>query len=165
MLEISNVTTAELPEIQRIAYQTWPMTFGDILSPKQIDYMLDWMYSIPSLTAQIEEKGHVFLLIKENEEWLGYVSYELNYNNEPNTKIHKIYLLPASQGKGAGAALIRKVAEIATDNHNSALLLNVNRYNKAVGFYEKMGFNIVGSEDIDIGDGFLMQDYIMAKPL
>lgn len=165
MLEISNVTTAELPEIQRIAYQTWPMTFGDILSPQQIDYMLDWMYSIPSLTAQIEEKGHVFLLIKENEACLGYVSYELNYKNEPNTKIHKIYLLPASQGKGAGAALIRKVAEIATDNHNSALLLNVNRYNKAVGFYEKMGFSIVGSEDIDIGDGFLMQDYIMAKPL
>ncbi len=165
MLKINVASETDLSEIKRIAYETWPLTFGEILSPQQIEYMLEWMYSLPSLTEQIQEKGHVFILIKEEGESLGYVSYELNYKGIAKTKIHKIYLLPASQGKGVGAALIRRVAEIATENQNTALILNVNRFNKAIGFYEKMGFAIVGSEDIDIGDGFLMQDYIMEKPL
>lgn len=165
MLKINVASETDLSEIKRIAYETWPLTFGEILSPQQIEYMLEWMYSLPSLTEQIQEKGHVFILIKEEGESLGYVSYELNYKGIAKTKIHKIYLLPASQGKGVGAALIRRVAEIATKNQNTALILNVNRFNKAIGFYEKMGFAIVGSEDIDIGDGFLMQDYIMEKPL
>lgn len=165
MLKINVASETDLSEIKRIAYETWPLTFGEILSPQQIEYMLEWMYSLPSLTEQIQEKGHVFILIKEEGESLGYVSYELNYKGIAKTKIHKIYLLPASQGKGVGAALIRRLAEIATENQNTALILNVNRFNKAIGFYEKMGFAIVGSEDIDIGDGFLMQDYIMEKPL
>ena len=74
-------------------------------------------------------------------------------------------ILPASQGKGVGAALINSIGEIAIENKNESLLLNVNRYNKAVGFYEKVGFKVVGNEDIDIGDGFLMEDFIMEKVL
>lgn len=165
MIELITATEAHLPEIKRIAYETWPATFGAILSEKQIAYMLDWMYSIPSLTGQITEKKHVFLLAKDSEQFLGYASYELNYTGVPKTKIHKIYLLPASQGKGVGALLINRIGEIAAENENNTLLLNVNRYNKAVGFYEKMGFSVVGNEDIDIGDGFLMEDFIMEKPL
>lgn len=165
MIELITATEAHLPEIKRIAYQTWPATFGAILTEKQIAYMLDWMYTIPSLTSQINDKGHVFLLAKEAESFFGYASYELNYNGLPKTKIHKIYLLPVSQGKGIGALLINRIGEIAAMNDNKALLLNVNRHNKAIGFYEKMGFSIVGNEDIDIGDGFLMEDFIMEKPL
>lgn len=165
MIEIITATEAHLPDINRIAHETWPSTFGAILSEKQINYMLDWMYSIPSLKSQIKDKSHVFLLAKEGDEYLGYASYELNYNDLSKTKIHKIYLLPLSQGKGVGALLINRIGEIATENGNDTLSLNVNRYNKAIGFYEKMGFNIVGNEDIDIGDGFLMQDFIMDKPL
>lgn len=165
MLEILVASESHLPEINRIAHETWPITFGEILSEKQINYMLDWMYSIPSLTNQIQEKGHVFLVAKDESDYLGYASYELNYNGFPKTKIHKIYLLPASQGKGVGAALINSIGEIAVENKNESLLLNVNRYNKAVGFYEKVGFKVIGNEDIDIGDGFLMEDFIMEKGL
>ena len=165
MVEIIVAEEAHLPEINRIAHETWPTTFGDILSEKQINYMLGWMYSIPSLTHQIQEEGHVFLMAKDESGYLGYASYELNYNGLPKTKIHKIYLLPASQGKGVGAALINRVGKIAVENKNESLLLNVNRYNKAVGFYEKVGLKVVGNEDIDIGDGFLMEDFIMEKVL
>ena len=165
MLEIIVASEEHLPEINRIAHETWPSTFGEILSPNQISYMLEWMYSIDSLKQQITEKGHVFLLAKDESGFLGYASYELHYQGLHKTKIHKIYLLPASQGKGVGAALIAQIGARATQHNDLSLLLNVNRYNKAVGFYEKVGFQIVGSEDIDIGDGFLMQDFIMEKPL
>ena len=165
MLKINVASETDLSEIKRIAYETWPLTFGEILSPQQIEYMLEWMYSLPSLTEQIQEKGHVFILIKEEGESLGYVSYELNYKGIAKTKIHKIYLLPASQGKGVGAALIRRVAEIATENQNTALILNVNRFNKAIGFYHKMGFRIINEIDIEIGLGYLMEDYVMEKEI
>ncbi|MFN8345288.1 MAG: GNAT family N-acetyltransferase [Spirosomataceae bacterium] len=165
MVEIIVADETHLPEINRIAHETWPATFGAILSEKQINYMLDWMYSLPSLTEQIRDKGHVFLIAKDESGYLGYASYELNCQGLPKTKIHKIYLLPVSQGKGVGAALINRVGKIAVENKNVTLSLNVNRYNKAVGFYEKVGFKVVGNEDIDIGDGFLMEDFIMEKKL
>ncbi|MEZ4901734.1 MAG: GNAT family N-acetyltransferase [Spirosomataceae bacterium] len=165
MIEISTATEAQLPEINRIAHATWPTTFGHILSQKQIAYMLDWMYSLPALQSQIRDKNHVFLLAKDETGYLGYASYELNYNGLPKTKIHKIYLLPSSQGKGVGAALMQAMGKVALENGNHTLSLNVNRYNNAVGFYEKIGFKVVGKEDIDIGEGFLMEDFIMEKTL
>ncbi|WP_157603288.1 GNAT family N-acetyltransferase [Spirosoma telluris] len=167
MITITQATEEDLPLIRDIAYQTWPNTFGEILSPAQISYMLEMMYSLDALTTQINEKKHVFLLAKntDTDEYLGYVSYELDYTGQPLAKIHKIYLLPASQGKGVGRLFIDQVGAIALAHQNTRLGLNVNRYNKAIQFYERMGFLIVGTEDIDIGDGFLMEDFVMEKPL
>ena len=167
MITIAPATEDDLPTIRDIAYQTWPNTFGNILSPAQISYMLDMMYSLESLKSQVTEKNHAFLLARDDESgtYLGYTSYELNYKSQSTTKIHKIYLLPASQGKGVGRLLIDCVAQAAQTHANDQLSLNVNRSNKAVQFYERMGFAVVGTEDIDIGDGFLMEDFIMEKPL
>ena len=167
MITITPATEADLPIIQEIAYQTWPITFGEILSPAQIEYMLDMMYSLKSLKSQVAEKNHAFLLARDEESraYLGYTSYELDYKGQPTTKIHKIYLLPDSQGKGVGRSLIDRVAEVAQAHANERLSLNVNRFNKAVQFYKRMNFAVVGTEDIDIGDGFLMEDFIMEKPL
>lgn len=167
MLTITSATEADLPNIQRIAYQTWPSTFAEILLPEQITYMLEMMYSLDSLKRQIDEKNHVFLLAQENSDGpvLGFISYELNYQQQPGTKIHKIYLLPASQGKGVGRLLIEAVANVATAHQNDRLSLNVNRHNKAIQFYERMGFRHVATEVIDIGNGYLMDDYVMEKDL
>ncbi|GAB3576126.1 GNAT family N-acetyltransferase [Spirosoma luteolum] len=166
MPRLLETTPAQHPVIQQIAHQTWPSTFGAILSPAQIDYMLSWMYSIDALHEQVEQKGHVFLLAESDTgEPLGFCSYELHAGGQPVTKVHKIYLLPAAQGQGVGRLLLDAVAARATEAGDRALRLNVNRFNKAVSFYEKVGFSVVGQEDIDIGNGFLMEDYIMAKPL
>ena len=43
--------------------------------------------------------------------------------------------------------------------------LNVNRYNKALYFYEKHGFTIAQEVDIEIGEGYFMNDYIMKLSL
>lgn len=164
-MEIIKADKSHFPAIRDIAMQTWPDTFAKILSKEQISYMLEMMYSIPSLEKQTEQDNHVFLLAQEDNEYFGYLSYELNYKNLSKTKIHKIYILPKSQGKGVGKLLINKVNEIALDAEQQILALNVNRDNKAVDFYKKIGFSIIGTEDIDIGNNFLMEDYIMEKSL
>jgi len=165
MIQITTATHQDYSLIQQIAHQTWPHTFGTILSPEQIAYMLEMMYSIPALTEQIEEKGYTFLLAKEEDIYLGFAAYELNYQGLPKTKLHKIYILPEAQGKGLGKLLINTVADIAKQNQNEVLSLNVNRNNPAIYFYEKLGFTKVAEEDIPIGQGYLMEDFVMEKDL
>ena len=108
---------------------------------------------------------HTFLLAKEEEETLGFCSYELNCEDSNKVKIHKIYILPDTQGKGLGKLLIQKIQDLAQKNNSDALSLNVNRFNVAKSFYEKIGFKIVAEEDIEIGEGWLMEDYVMEKSL
>ncbi|ETN94042.1 GNAT family N-acetyltransferase [Zhouia amylolytica] len=155
---------AQLGIVRALALETWPATFKDILSPEQIDYMLDWMYSAASLKDQYKG-GIKFILAEENDDYFGFAAYEFNYKNEAKTKIHKIYIHPKSQGKGVGRILINFIAEEAKKHRNNTLTLNVNRYNKATGFYEKLGFKTMYSEDIDIGNGYLMEDFVMDKGL
>ena len=162
MLHIYNATSSDFPIIQEIAYLTWPDTFGAILSKEQISYMLEMMYSTDSLTEQTSKKGHQFLIVKDETKHLGYASYELNYKGLSKTKIH---ILPEAQGKGVGKLLMNSITDIARENQDRILSLNVNRDNTAFDFYKNIGFEKVGEENIDIGDGFLMEDFIMDKKL
>lgn len=176
MPQIRPATPADYLTVERIAHQTWPNTYRSILSAEQFDHMLHWMYSPEAIAEQIEQKNHVFLMaVSDAGETVGYVSYELDYVRDDIsfgettslkiTKIHKLYLLPQTQGQGIGRLLIDEVAQRALAAGNTALGLNVNRQNRAVQFYERMGFSIITSEDIDIGNGFLMEDFVMQKPL
>lgn len=165
MIQIIEATNQDYLLIQQIAHQTWPDTFGNILSEEQIAYMLEMMYSIKALTEQIQEKGYIFLLAKTEEKYLGFAAYELNYQGLAKTKLHKIYILPEAQGKGVGKLLISHVAEAAKQNRNEVLSLNVNRNNPALHFYQKLGFFVVAEENIPIGQGFLMEDFVMDKSL
>ena len=150
--------------IRDLAIATWPDTFIDIISRKQIDYMLELLYSVDSLNEQMKN-GHHFILAKDDNEVVGFASYELNYKNEPKTKLHKIYILPFVQNEGVGTALINFIKQEAHKHNNPTLTLNVNRRNKAVLYYKKQDFEIVKEEDIDIGSGFLMEDFVMEKSL
>lgn len=80
---------------------------------------------------------------------------------EGMTKLHKIYVLPEAQGKGIGKALMEEVIAKAKNKGQLALSLNVNRENKAVAYYKSLGFKIIKTEDILIGNGFFMNDYVM----
>lgn len=81
------------------------------------------------------------------------------------TKIHKLYVLPEAQGKNIGAMLVNYISEKAKYNHQSAIFLNVNKYNSAQIFYKKIGFIVAYEEIIDIGNGFVMDDFVMEKVL
>ena len=164
-MQIVEATTDHIYNIQVLSNVIWPATFSNILSQEQISYMMDMMYSTSSLEKQINELNHHYLLAEEDGEYLGYLSYELNYKGTPITKIHKIYVLPSIQGKGVGRLFIDAVSKLALKNNNTLLSLNVNRYNKAIDFYKRMGFDFFASENIEIGNGFLMEDFVMNKDL
>jgi GNAT superfamily N-acetyltransferase len=121
--------------------------------------MMEMMYSIDSLEKQIEIKP--FLLVNDNGEFIGFASYEINWEHTSKTKIHKLYVLPSIQGKGIGKALIQYLRDIAQKAENTILVLTVNRFNSAKEFYLKQGFHIVEEKQFQIGNGYIMDDYVM----
>lgn len=166
MIKIVRASTDLLPEIQKIAFKTWPKTFAAILSPEQIDYMLKWMYDLKSLETQLKEKNHVFILAEYNGKHIGFASYEINHGRTEKTKIHKIYILPEAQGKGVGKALVQFMEKAAMGHDNKILFLNVNKFNQgAIDFYARIGFYEAFKEVIDIGNGFIMDDVVMELKL
>lgn len=165
MIVIKKNTDENFTDIRAIAAEVWPIAYSAILSQKQLDYMMEMMYSVASLQVQAKEKGHRFILAKEGETVLGFASYEFNYNKKPKTKIHKIYVLSNQQGKGIGKTLIDFIVNEAKARHQKGLILNVNKNNIAIRFYERIGFEIIFEEVIDIGNGYVMDDYVMEKSI
>ncbi len=160
--EIRPVRQGEVRVIHNLAHRVWPVTFKDILSPAQIDYMLELMYSVDSLKKQQGDGCHFFVLEKGKNP-IGYLSIEHDKGGSGKTKIHKIYVLTEEHGTGAGRYLMDHAFAEAKKAGSTAVFLNVNRFNKAIGFYEYYGFKKMYTEDIDIGEGYLMEDWVMEK--
>ncbi|MEO6455787.1 MAG: GNAT family N-acetyltransferase [Ginsengibacter sp.] len=125
--------------------------------------MLDLIYSVPSLKKQIKDLGHKFIIVYENKTPLGFASYSLKVNSKNTYKLHKIYVLQTEQGKGIGKFILTKIITEIKSAGAKYLELNVNRYNSALTFYKRNGFKIIGKEDIDIDNGYFMNDYVMRK--
>jgi ribosomal protein S18 acetylase RimI-like enzyme len=165
MIHLRLLAKEELLLIQKIAQHTWPSTFAGILSSEQIDYMLNWMYDLQLLESQVD-KGHSFLVAEEDGAAIGFAGYELNHLAGSMSKLHKLYLLPSSQGKGVGKALLLEVAKRAREAGQKSLVLNVNKQNKkAIDFYRVLGFVTIRQEVNDIGSGYVMDDDVMELSL
>ncbi len=159
-MEFIEATREDIPVIREMVEVVWPHTFEQMLSKEQIDYMMDMMYSEEAIKQQFDE-GHRYILARRDGQWMGYMAYQHDY--EPGkTKLHKIYVMPAAQGTGLGKTYVEMLCGIVRKNDNDTIRLNVNRDNsKAVGFYHKLGFKVVFRGDFEIGQGYLMTDYIM----
>lgn len=163
-MHIFQADPSQLHLVKELAYAIWPSAYGSILSQEQLSYMLDSFYNLDSLTEQ-QEQGQVFLLAEEDGIYYGFAAYETNCQEQGKTKLHKIYVLPNTQGKGVGKQLLSQVVDRALANQNHTLFLNVNKYNTAKEFYEYLGFQVIADEVIDIGQGYIMDDYVMAKSI
>lgn len=159
---IREATKNDIAIIRDLTHTIWPVAYGEILSKEQLKYMLELIYSESSLQKQMSEQ-HYFLIVEENKKPVAFADYGLLKDDV--YKLHKIYVLPEMQGKSIGKLLINHIVQKIKKEHATALLLNVNRNNKAKQFYEHFGFKVISEEDIDIGDGYFMNDYIMRYEL
>jgi diamine N-acetyltransferase len=153
----------DIQSISILAHAVWPDTYSSILTEAQIKYMLELFYSHGSLAKQMDE-GHIFLIALMNAETVGFASYS-HGNYKGIYKVHKLYVHPMLHGKGFGKTMLDAIVEDITRKEAVAMQLNVNRHNRAKSFYERYGFKIVGEEDIAIGEGYFMNDYVMEKKL
>ena len=163
MANIEVVEKKDLKIIHDLAHVIWPLVYDYMISKAQIDYMLDTMYSIASLEKQMED-GDVFILLQEEGIPHGFASYRIHHKDE-RVRLHKLYVHPAAQKNGWGQKMLTHIFEDGIKNGKKMIELNVNRNNKSIGFYQHIGFEVEKSEDIDIGNDFQMNDYVMIKSL
>ena len=161
MFKIRKATLEDIEMINRLAWIVFPHTYKEILSPEQMEYMMDWMYSPENLYKQMTEDGHIYYLAFEGDEPAGYLS--IQPEGEHTYHLQKIYVLPSFQGKKLGKLLFEQAIKAIKELHPEPcqMRLNVNRQNKALTFYEKMGMKKVDEGDFHIGNGYYMNDYIM----
>lgn len=164
MISIVQANAAHSQIICDLAVRTWWPAYGEILSEEQIRYMLSTIYSEEAIRAQLESGSQVYLLVFEEEKAVAFAAYAPREENPDVFKLHKLYCLPETQGKGYGKMLIGEVSKRVKNAGKDILELNVNRHNKARHFYEKMGFEVAYEEDIPIGE-YWMNDFVMRKRL
>ncbi len=159
-MTIIKATEKNISIIQQIAKQSWESAYEEILKNNQIDYMLDLMYCDDTLKKHFENQNYQYYLIGEDEVLLGFIGFE--FHNEPETtKLHRIYFLKEAQGKGLGKKAIEFTKNETQKSGDKRIILTVNKNNNAQKFYELQGFKIYDEAIFDIGNGYVMDDYLM----
>ena len=162
MVHIRRAGEADLETISALAGRIWRAYYPAILSREQIEYMLRWMYDVAQLRRDLA-RGVVFEVLYEGERPLGFCGYE---EMPGYLKLHKLYLEVGEHGRGLGSMLLRHVEDEARRRGLSRVVLGVNRFNeKAIRAYTRNGYAVREPLRTEIGDGFVMDDFIMEKSL
>ncbi len=162
-MEILQATPNDIKILVELANSIWNEYYIKILSKEQIHYMLNLMYNEKQIAFELEN-DFTWLLFKENDIFIGYASYSILNNKK--YKLHKLYISPKFHGKGFGTQAINYIFDDIKNKGGIKVSLNVNKNNtSSIKFYEKVGFKIVDDVVLDIGNGFVMDDYIMEKDL
>jgi len=161
-MKIRKAILSDIPIIKEIAEKAWRPTYDHILTEQQTLYMLDLMYNSSTLENQIN--GNIeFFMVDLGQETVGYFAVE--NVNEQIVKLHKLYLDPTQKQKGLGRKIIQYIKDWTLGNQRKSIILNVNKNNSAVQFYLKIGFIIIEELVLDIGEGYVMDDYVMQLDL
>lgn len=163
-MNIKKASIEDIPAIVEIAYATWFVTYRDVITQEQIEYMFGEMYTPESIFKQMDFYKHEFLILYIDEVPVGFASYAALEAPKNTYKLHKLYLLPSQQNKGLGRLLIQKVEHEVAMLSAQYLHLNVNRKNPALAFYKKLGYEIIETVDIPFAE-FWLNDYVMAKSI
>lgn len=167
-------------QADEIWHEYWP----DLIGAGQTDYMVEQFQSIEAITRDIGENGYLYFLIYDEEGTpVGYTGgRHEDYSDDPlgvaacahgqemakrwarRLFISKIYLYAEQRGKHYASRIIEFWEEKARENNLDALYLTVNKGNElGVRAYLGRGFETIEALEADIGNGYVMDDYIMAK--
>lgn len=161
LIQILPATSTQLELIQELAYAIWPSYYQNIISLDQIEYMLRELYSEDALLKQMQG-GQKFYLVWKGKQAIGFMG--LTQKTESDLKLDKLYLLDECRGTGFGRKMMDKAEDLTRSSHCRYLILNVNRFNKSLGFYRKEGFTVREEVDIPFGP-FWLNDFVMEKEI
>lgn len=157
MLSFRKVTLPEIPVVTLLAREIWTVSYREMISSAQIEYMLNWMYAPATIEKEIKE-GILWEFIEDDGSPIGFIAVT---PLKEELKLNKLYIDPAKQGKGIGQAALQHVIDYGKNNGFKSVYLTVNKGNvKAIKAYTNAGFVCTDSKVFDIGGGYVMDDYI-----
>jgi ribosomal protein S18 acetylase RimI-like enzyme len=153
----------DIPELVQLARAIWYQHYPSIITVEQIEYMLAQRYGPDLIQSQLEDPRYWWSKLVVDGRIAAFSACELS--GEPGElKLDKLYVSRDFQRRGYGTQLLRHVEEIARQQHCHTVYLQVNKQNtNAIAAYGRNGYVIRESATFDIGNGFIMDDYVMAK--
>ncbi|MFF2089360.1 GNAT family N-acetyltransferase [Paenibacillus sp. NPDC058174] len=156
-------TEAEINTVAQLASEIWNDYYISLISREQIEYMVEKYQSVHAINDQIEEEGYEYYLLQLNGQNVGYLGVKPEADK---LFLSKFYILKAYRGKGYASVAMAYLLQICNAHKLSSIWLTVNRFNDAaIAVYEKKGFKKVQTQVADIGNGYVMDDYIMEKEI
>ncbi len=159
MIHLKVAEEKDLSIISKLAQSIWNEHYVSIIGQQQVDYMLDKMYNHQSLVEQLNIKKHQFYLIENDKAIIGFLS--VSSENSSDYFLHKFYIDQQKSNLGIGSEALNLLVNSIKPK---SLILTVNRKNiKSINFYFKNEFKIDRVEDFDIGNGYVMNDFVMVR--
>ena len=163
MAKFIKVKKEDIKELASLASAIWHEYWPVLLTPEQIDYMVENFQSENAINNQYDNENYTYYFIRENNKNIGYfgVSAKQDY-----LFLSKLYISKDYRAKGLGTMAFEKIKEITQNQNYKKIQLTVNKHNEnTIKAYLKWGFKIIDSVVTDIGSGFVMDDYIMSFEL
>lgn len=156
--------SGDIDALLPLARRIWHLHYPGIITIEQIDYMLARGYTREVILDEVEQQGISWIIIRDGLTMIGFIS--VGPYGERIMKLHKLYLLPEYHGKGIGSRALAEVEQLAHQHNAATIVLNVNRHNqKAITAYQRAGWHVANEVVVDIGSGYVMNDYVMSKQI
>ena len=150
--------------LAKMAEEIWTEHYAGLLSGEQIGYMVEKLQSERAIGEQLAHQGYAYYFLMDGEERAGYLA--IQRQGDGRLFLSKLYLYKERRGKRIASRALAFLEALCREEGLSSIWLTVNRGNAgSVAVYQRLGFRTVRSEATDIGSGFVMDDYIMEKPV
>lgn len=157
-ISITKAHEGDLNAIANLADIIWREHYTPIIGPEQVQYMLDKFQSAQAMSEQLAD-GVEYYTLWLDDLLIGYLSF---YTKGNALFLSKIYILSQLRGQGIGQQVMEFIKEQAIKQGLERVTLTVNKNNAgSIAAYERMGFKKTDAVVMDIGGGFVMDDYVM----
>ncbi len=157
-------TAADQEELTSLASQIWNEYWPALIGQDQTNYMVEQFQSLPAIQRDMAEHAYEYwFVMDEDGQTCGYTGGHV----EPETNrffISKIYLKSSCRGRHLAADVISFYVGLCRERGLAAMYLTVNKHNElGIRCYRGRGFAVIDAVETSIGEGFVMDDYIMEK--
>ena len=162
---LAPLARTDFDTLAALARETWLAHYSTIITTAQIEYMLGGRFTAANLERYLDSPDRWMFVLRQNGKAVGYCSYARS--DEPGElKLEQLYLLPSLHGQGLGRLMLDHVEADALRLGSEVLMLQVNKQNSvAINVYRRAHFTVRKEVVVDIGNGFVMDDFIMEKRL
>ena len=152
-------TAAELLETAALADEIWHECFVGMISDEQIDYMLENFQSFAAIKKQVGSENYEYFNFVLDGTRIGYFAVAAQPDN--TMMLSKLYMYKEYRGNGYAKKAFEFIKDLARQKGCKSIWLTVNRHNYgAMKVYEAFGMKIIREQVTDIGNGFVMDDYV-----
>lgn len=156
---LATKTDEEIKNVAVLANEIWHQHFIPIIGEAQVDYMVEKFQSYPAISRQIKEEGYEYFRLYLNDTFAGYTGV---HAEKDALFLSKLYIKESCRGNHLATHALNFLIKLCKERGLKKIWLTCNKYNaNTLAIYDYLGFKITDEQVADIGNGFVMDDYIL----